>query len=95
MERTEVLNRMAALRTKERTIFDAYFERWDAEMEDKTSEERRSALLYGKVYTTEERSALDEIHGKINGLRHILRQGFLQEPRPQSPEQKMFAELLY
>ena len=76
MNRVEVLDRMKALQDEKGAIIRAVMERFNLDMRGKSSDERQKAMLYGSSYTAEDRRQLNEINEKIEGLQHILREGF-------------------
>lgn len=94
MNRTNVLAARDVLRDKKNFIMEVVTVRLDGEMYGKSVEERREKLLYGNLYTEEEKKALSDLDEKIDGYTHMLKEGFFKPKQaPEKDEEK--EELLY
>jgi len=95
MNRAEVLDQIKTLRDEKGAILRAVMERFDLDMRDTSSNERRKAMLHGSSYTAEDRRQLNKINEKIEGLQHILREGFFSPKRPPKDTPEWVKTVLY
>lgn len=86
MNRADVLAKITTLRKEKALLIGVVMDRFDAEMGDAPVKERQETLLYGGIYTIDERERLSDLEVKINGYTHMLSEGFFKPE--QAPEEE-------
>jgi len=86
MNRDDVLDKRDALRKEKALLVGVVMDRFDADMGDAPVKERQETLLYGGIYTVDERERLNDLDVKINGYTHMLLRGFFKPE--QAPEEE-------